>query len=230
MSSPSAGVAGIRAVVFDYGGVICRLPTRSEWDELAAAAGLPVDRFIAAYPGSREPYDRGLVRGDGFWQAFGDACGVNYTTAERQRLIEIDMRVWETIEPAVVAMARQLRRAGFVTGILSNMHADLLERIRQGRRWLDAFEVSVFSCDLGLVKPEAQIYRSLLDRLRLEPAQVLFIDDVPANIEAARAAGLHGIVFASAEQLRADLAAEPFGISIAKPSLNVRVKISGGLT
>ena len=89
------------------------------------------------------------------------------------------------------------------------------DRIRQGTPWLDAFDVRVFSCDLGIVKPDARIYRSLLDRLQLAPADVLFIDDVPANIEAARTAGLHGIVFASADQLRADLAAEPFGLSIA---------------
>jgi putative hydrolase of the HAD superfamily len=208
-------VADVKAVVFDYGGVICRLPTRSEWDELATAAGLPLDRLIAEYPRSREPYDRGLVRGDAFWQAFGEACGVRYTPAERQRLMAIDMRVWETIDPAVVAIARGLQLAGLTTGILSNMHADLLDRIRQGTPWLDAFDVRVFSCDLGIVKPDARIYRSLLDRLQLAPADVLFIDDVPANIEAARTAGLHGIVFASADQLRADLAAEPFGLSIA---------------
>ena len=192
--------------MFDYGGVICRIPTRSEWDELAAAARLPVDRLLDAYSRSREPYDLGHVRGDAFWQTFGDACGVRYTPAERQRLIAIDLRVWETIDPVVVTMARRLQGAGLVTGILSNMHLDLLDRIRTGPPWLDAFDVRLFSCDLGIVKPDARIYRSLLDALRLEPAQVLFIDDVPANIEAARAAGLHGIVYESPEQLRVELA------------------------
>jgi putative hydrolase of the HAD superfamily len=215
---PPAPIAAVKAVIFDYGGVISNPPNRSGWGDLAAAARLPVERLIDAYLRSREPYDLGLVRGDGYWQMFGDACGERYTAAERQRLIELDMRMWETIDQAIVAMARQLQRAGFVTGILSNMHADLLDRIRQNPPWLSAFDVSVFSCDLGLVKPDARIYRSLLDRLQLAPADVLFIDDAPGNIEAARAAGLHGIMFTSSDQLRADLAAEPFGISIANDS------------
>src|SRR5438105_9057458 len=59
-------------------------------------------------------------------------------------------------------LARMLKRSGITTGILSNMQPDLLARLRGGAPWLDAFDVQVFSCEIGFVKPERQIYEYLL--------------------------------------------------------------------
>jgi putative hydrolase of the HAD superfamily len=61
------------------------------------------------------------------------------------------------------------------------MQPDLLATIRRGSDWTDAFDVQVFSCDVGLVKPEPQICEHLLGRLRLQAAHVLFVDDVAGS-------------------------------------------------
>ena len=53
----------------------------------------------------------------------------------------------------------------------------------------------VVSCEEGVVKPEPEIYRRLLGRYGLDPAQTLFIDDRPANIAAAAALGIRGQLF-----------------------------------
>ncbi len=57
----------------------------------------------------------------------------------------------------------------------------------------------------GLVKPDPEIYRHLLDNLGAEPTEVAFLDDRADNIAGAIASGIHGFVFTDAAQARADL-------------------------
>jgi putative hydrolase of the HAD superfamily len=193
----------VRAIVLDYGAVICRLPSPAEWSEFAAAAGLGVDDFIRSYARSRERYDRGLVRADAYWTEFGHQSGISHDAAARRRLAEIDIRVWSHIDHDLVAFVRALRQSGLVTGILSNMQPDLLDTLRRGdAAWLDAFDVHVFSCEVGFVKPERQVYDHLIDRVGVERSQVLFVDDVADNVAGAQAAGLQSAIFTSLDDLR----------------------------
>lgn len=60
---------------------------------------------------------------------------------------------------------------------------------------LDSFEGVVVSSDVKMIKPNPAIYEYILKTYALNPAECLFIDDVEANIEAARAAGIKGFVF-----------------------------------
>ena len=57
------------------------------------------------------------------------------------------------------------------------------------------FDATFISCDCQLVKPMPEIYRAFTDHFRLEPSECLFVDDTPANVEAAIYCGWQGIVF-----------------------------------
>ena len=69
------------------------------------------------------------------------------------------------------------------------------------------FDPLIFSCDLGLVKTDPGAFALALARLHAPPEEVLFVDDAPAHVEAARALGVAGYVFTSAPDLRDHLAA-----------------------
>jgi putative hydrolase of the HAD superfamily len=71
----------------------------------------------------------------------------------------------------------------------------------------DCFDLVYCSGDEGRVKPDPSVYRETLARLDLGPDEALFIDDTVGHVAAARALGLHGIVFCHARQLASDLAA-----------------------
>lgn len=71
--------------------------------------------------------------------------------------------------------------------------------------FLERFEHVVVSGEVGLVKPDPRIYRLAIERCRLQPARTVFVDDVPANVEGARAEGLLAVHFTTPERLRADL-------------------------
>ena len=103
-------------------------------------------------------------------------------------------------------VARDLKNAGYDLYLLSNAAT------RQHTYWHDipgseCFSGTLISADVHLLKPEAAIYQALFDKFDLTAASCLFVDDFPPNIEAAENAGMQGIVFHDAGQLREELKA-----------------------
>ena len=101
-------------------------------------------------------------------------------------------------------VVRQLKARGYTLYLLSNAG------VRQHSYWNDipgseCFSGTVISADLHLLKPEAAIYQALFDKFDLTPANCIFVDDLPLNVEAAQNAGMQGIVFFNACQLREEL-------------------------
>ena len=63
----------------------------------------------------------------------------------------------------------------------------------------------IFSCEVKEIKPEPQIYRTLLTRFGLKPEESVFLDDRPENCEAARVLGIHAIEFHNLKQAAKEL-------------------------
>jgi putative hydrolase of the HAD superfamily len=122
-------------------------------------------------------------------------------------MASLDARMWTTENTAMVAWQRQLKARGLKTAILSNMGDCVLENIAKTFAWIGNFDVRVWSYQLLLAKPDPAIYRHALKELGTEPAETLFIDDMPANVDAARALGLKAIQFATVERLAEELKA-----------------------
>jgi putative hydrolase of the HAD superfamily len=196
----------IEAVVFDYGGVLCHLPATSEIDRLAAPFGLSRDKFWRMYGQLRGPYDRGRIDAGEYWRTMAQCAGVLLGEAQFASLHAADLAMWSKYNDSMLSLATQLRESGVKTGILSNMLADMLVKLRAEADWLSLFDVQVYSCDLGLVKPEEGIYAHLIKELGVSPSRTLFIDDLAANVEGARRAGLQAVHFKSEPQLRNYLA------------------------
>lgn len=107
----------------------------------------------------------------------------------------------ETLE-----LVDEVRAAGHRTFVLSNMHAPVARVLEERYDFWDRFEGIVFSCDVGMVKPEEAIYRHLLDTWGLAPGETVFLDDSRPNVESARTLGIDGILFLDATQARKELA------------------------
>lgn len=202
----------IEAVVFDYGGVLCHPPATSDIDRLAAPFGLPRDKFWRMYAQLRGPYDRGMIGAREYWRSMAQCAGVLLSEAQYASLEAIDLEMWSGYDHSMLALAAELREAGVKTGILSNMLTDMLAKLRAEVDWLPLFDVQVYSCDLGLAKPDEAIYARLIEALGVAPSQTLFIDDHGPNVDGARRAGLRAVLFESEAQLRdflADLLPRP---------------------
>lgn len=102
-------------------------------------------------------------------------------------------------------LVKELKERGYKIYLLSNASVDLrkyFDRI-PGSEYFDGLMVSA---EEKLIKPQHEIFKALYSRFHLEPEHCVFIDDSPANIEAALCTGMDGIIFrGSAERLRGEL-------------------------
>ncbi|WP_436760386.1 HAD family hydrolase [Streptosporangium sp. V21-05] len=92
------------------------------------------------------------------------------------------------VEP-MYEMLREARAAGLRTCLLSNSWAN--EYPREG--WEDYFDEVVISGEIGMRKPEPRIFEHALGRIGLAGEECVFVDDIEANIEAARRLGIVGV-------------------------------------
>ena len=195
----------LRAVVFDYGIVLTGPPDADAWANLLRVTGLPEERFQSLYWADRPAYDEGKLTGICYWQKLLREAGLPLDRAEE--LNRWDARLWTVENPAMVAWQLKLKQRGLLTAILSNIGDDVLASVERAFDWIQHFDVLVWSYQLGIVKPDAEIYRHTLRELGTQPEETLFIDDKLPNVEAARALGIQAIEYSSVEHLREELIA-----------------------
>lgn len=199
MGRSSGAPGAVRAVVFDYGGVLTtsgRSAIRTwtsnerirpdlfsaalkEWLSRDAPAGTPVHRL-----------ETGEI----------DAEEFNRLLAERLRTVDDEpvspdgliqrMFAEMRVEPAMLDLVRHVRDSGVRTAMLSNSWGNAYP----WDQLTGLFEFAVVSAELGLRKPDERIYRHTLDRLGLDAPDVVLVDDGAPNIEAARRLGLRTVL------------------------------------
>lgn len=181
-------------VVFDFGGVLSQAhdPVPAVHELLGG------DREVleAALWGRRAEYDRGDLRRAEYWGAVAAAVGVEQLgESEVDELQSADDRHFLQLDAASRALIHDLARNGVRLAILSNASVAFAEATRQAD-WFEAFTVGIFSGEERAMKPDAAIYETLLEVLAHEtggvsiPSAVVFFDDKPENVEAARALGI----------------------------------------
>nr|WP_207630708.1 MULTISPECIES: HAD family phosphatase [unclassified Actinopolyspora] len=188
-------------MVFDYGGVISR-PTEA-LPRIAAELGLDdsgLAEVTTAYFAERDAYDRGLADHE-YWKAVAGRLDRSVDAAQAEKLTRIDVAGWSEFDPGTLALLRELGSRSSELALLSNAPVTFARTVER-MPWTRHFRRLLFSGDLGTAKPDEGIWRILLDRLGAAPGQCLFFDDGPANVEAARRAGLAAELWQGPEHAR----------------------------
>jgi putative hydrolase of the HAD superfamily len=166
------------------------------WDVSAGleeAHGLPRHALLDTL--YRTPVWREIERGRGdllAWRAQAHQLLEERAGRQLPRLHDAWLAARHLIR-ANILLARRLRPA-YRTAILSNADESLRDRLRQlGIH--DLFDAVVSSAEEGVAKPEAEIYWRAAERIGLPPGSCIFVDDADANVRAAEALGMKGIVY-----------------------------------
>ena len=184
---------GIKAVIFDYGGVLARTvdpEPRAVWErDLGLAPGTLTtvvhdeQLWVAAQNGS--------IQSDAHWQAVGEALELS---AAQLRGLRASFYGGDVLNRPLLTCIDRLRRQGVALGLLSNFSTDLRGMLA-AQNLLRRFDHLAISAEIGVMKPDAAAYEAILGMLALPAPACVFIDDLPANVAAALALGMHGIVF-----------------------------------
>jgi 2-haloacid dehalogenase len=113
----------------------------------------------------------------------------------------------ESLSPiaGTVQLVEDLAAAGVHLYLLSNMPVSTYEYLTRRHRFFGHFKQLVISGAIRMIKPEPAIYKHLVEKTGITPAQSVFVDDLTKNVIAARECGLHAIQFRSADDCRAAL-------------------------
>jgi epoxide hydrolase-like predicted phosphatase len=130
--------------------------------------------------------------------------------------LELKARMFSQVrpDPEMVNAIIAIRKAGFPTALLSNSWGPGgYPRETFG----DLFDAVVISGEVGLRKPDPEIYRMAAKLIEVEPTSCVFIDDIKGNVEGAEAVGMTGIHHRDAE-LTVKKLEEMFEMSLQQPS------------
>lgn len=189
---------GLRAVVFDLFGTLVREFRHAEWDRwfraTAEALGVDEGAFRAAWRATSADRQTGGL-GD-IERNLREICariGARPSGGAVSRALEVRRRfydeAWEPM-PGAEEVLRAVKARGLRTALVSMCAPDTPPRWRASplARWID---VEVFSCEVGLRKPDPAIYRLACERLGVPPAACLYVGDGSyGELSGARAVGM----------------------------------------
>jgi len=188
----------VRAVIFDFGGVLCFHPDRDLIARAAEHCGVEYDRFLRAMWKHRAMYDVGQDARD-YWLDVAENLGASFDDNLIAQMIEREIEFWSRYDSRVLQWIDDLRARGVKTGILSNLPRPLGRRLREDDGFLKHFDHITFSYELGIAKPQREIYEDAVRGVGVDPGEALFLDDRSENVEGARAAGLLAELFTTWE-------------------------------
>jgi HAD superfamily hydrolase (TIGR01509 family) len=186
-------MAEIKAVIFDFGGVLVRMVDDSSRLVLAQELGVSLARLddLVFLSESAQRASRGEISVTQHWQAVGSALGIK--PEDMPGFLE---RYWsaDDVNWTLLDYIRKLHPR-YKLGLLSNAWDDLRQTLHN--RWsIDVlFDDLIISAEVKMVKPEPRIFQLALDKLGVQPGETIFIDDIQENVEAARGVGLIAFQF-----------------------------------
>ena len=196
----------IKAVVFDFGGVMTTSTMPQRVIELAKEKGVDWEVFRRGFEAHRLDYDAGRITlAEMYGLIWGDA-GLSVDAETTAAFMAADDRSWCYRNERTLAWMKALKARGFGIGILTNM-APKFAREHFESVFADFIAVAdamVISGDEGIVKPQREIYDLLRSRIGLPAESLLFVDDVERNVAGARAAGWRALRFETNDQVEAD--------------------------
>lgn len=193
----------IRAVIFDLGGVLLRTIDPQPRLDLARRYGISredLEQLVFGSDISRQA-ETGTVGPEAVWRNVQDTLRI---ADEDLNAFKDAFWAGDRLDEDLLAFVGSLR-GNFRTVLLSNSWSDMRKTVARRFGHLDAFEMQVFSAEVGKRKPGTEIFQYVLDLLGADPEEAVFVDDFSENVQAARKLGMHSIQFKNARQIRKEV-------------------------
>ena len=194
----------LRAIFFDLGGVILRTEYQAPRERLAERLNMTyedINKIVFESETARKA-SLGEVSVDQHWRAVMRRLRL---PASEAKTIRAEFFAGDVIDRDLLDFIRSLRPQ-YKIGVISNAWGDLRDYVVK-HQFDDAFDTLIISAEIGIMKPQPEVYQLALKQAQVEANEAAFIDDTPRNVEAANALGMHGIVFRDPAQVKENLKA-----------------------
>jgi len=192
----------IEAVIFDWGGVLIDNPAQAMAYYCAAALDVDIEQYLRAFRKYDDDFITGKINEDRFWLKVCYELG-----KEKPQVPSLWTLAFEAAynqREDMFNLAVILRENGYLAAVLSNTEPPAAKLFYKNH-YDKIFDAAIFSCNEGVKKPQLKIYDITASKLSVLPANCVFIDDDPQNIDGAKKAGMNAILFKSVEQIKMEL-------------------------
>jgi epoxide hydrolase-like predicted phosphatase len=195
----------IEAVIYDMGGVILRSESYDSRTQLAKIYGLSEKQLEDLVFESETAWQAtmGKLSQEEHWQTVCDTLGV---PEYKRSAFQDSFWAGDRLDLTLVDFLDSLRPV-YRTGLLSNAWAGTRQLLFDHYACRNVFDISIFSYEVGLAKPDRAFYELILTRLGVRAEAAIFLDDNRQNIEAAAQLGIHAVHFNNREQALNDMRA-----------------------
>lgn len=191
--------------LFDLGNVLVHFDHQLACQQLQALLGGDEQQIweVLFERGLEREYESGLPA-EVFCQRLRDTFS---SEATDRMLLEAHADIF-TLSHSMVPLVNQLSAAGHALGILSNTCPSHWQHCcRKFRLVRTLFETTVLSFEVGSMKPDPAIFHTAIERVGVVPARILFVDDLPQNVEIARSMGFDAVLYSTMREFCRELMA-----------------------
>lgn len=169
---------------------------RLAWDERLGLPHGSVERVVHGSDAWRQA-QTGLIPVEQYWQDVAATLKLNGADLAALRR---DFYAGDRLDAALAGLLRRYRAEGFQIALLSNDSTELDAKLH-ALGITDLFDPLIISAHIGVMKPDARAYEITLERLGRPAPETIFVDDMPANIAAASALGIHALRYVAGMDL-----------------------------
>lgn len=188
----------IRAVFFDFGGVIQRTEYQAPRQHLGERFGMDyedMDTLVFTSQSARQA-SLGEITEDALWSHVLKRLK---RPASELQMIKNEFFGGDVIDHNLVDFVRSLR-GKYHTGLISNAWSGMRAYLEK-ERLIELFDTVIISAEAGVMKPDTGIYRIALEQAKVKAQAAVFVDDIQANIDACEKIGMKGILFKDAQEV-----------------------------
>lgn len=141
-------------------------------------------------------FKKGTLSEDEFWKTVNQKLGLSLTTSEYADLL---VKHYE-VDPSIRAVVMKSRQLGYLSLICSNNFVTRISALENKFKFISDFDATVFSYEVGVMKPDFVIFRTLVEKSGLQPQEIVYADDKPENVTGAQAVGIHAVTYTTFEE------------------------------
>lgn len=189
----------VKAIIFDFGNVICRFDMRLFVGKIEPLTTIPASRMREVLHKSFDlgrEYETGRITSDQFFQQISQRYALSIS---RQDFVHAFTDVFTPI-PSTLQLIQTLKPS-YKLGLLSNTNEWHYEHVIRRYDVYPLFDAVTLSFEVGAMKPAEKIYRDALTKLDVGPDDCIYIDDLQENLDGAAQLGIRGILYTSHEEL-----------------------------
>ncbi|NTW44293.1 MAG: HAD family phosphatase [Anaerolineaceae bacterium] len=197
------GKYSIKVILFDMGGVLIKTTDRHIRTKLAKQFNLTYEQMDALVYGteSAKKATLGEISETEHFKFVLDQLGVPDYGIDR-----FQQEFWggDVLDEELVEFISE-HNGEYRFGMLSNAMSNIRNWLNQKHGFLHLFDVTYFSAELGMAKPDPKCYLAILNEFKVKANEVIFIDDFIENIQAAKELGIHSIYYKTTSQTLSEI-------------------------